>query len=128
MDYLVYHNPDRMGYGAMDVDSLSIYTNKPTSAPLGSMVWLITGEGQPRTYKLRGTFKVKDIGPSSDPAFHTAVSGKDGRLLDPMPVLNSEPWFDGFRRSQGNFAFGFQPITDESALNGLRAILASRGI
>jgi hypothetical protein len=112
-EYVVYHHPERMGYGALDVDLLSILTNKPTAAPVGSRVWLIAGQGRPRTYQLRGTFLIRDIRPSPNPEFHSSISGKDGRLLDPMPVLDKEPWFENFRKSQGNFAFGFQPISGE---------------
>jgi hypothetical protein len=122
-DYVVYHKPEIMGYQAIEVDHLAIYTNKTPSAAAGCRVWLLTGEGTPRVYKLRSTFLVSEVVPSDKPGFTTKIKGKDGQLLEPMPVLNTEPWFRSFRERQGNFAFGFQPVNDPGAEAGLRAVL-----
>lgn len=61
-----------------------------------------------------------------DERFHTRVLGSAGRLFSPMPVLDDEEWFPEFKRSQGNFAFGFQSITDARFVRGLETV-ASRG-
>lgn len=121
-DYVVYHNPDVMGYGALDVDNLSIYTNKDPGNVIGSRVWLLTGEGSPRRFLLRATFLVSEVGRSDRPQFRTRVFGKAGTFMHPMPVLNDEPWFIQFKKSQGNFAFGFQPISESDAVAGLHAL------
>lgn len=55
-DFVVYHSPDRMGYSADTVRGFSILTNKNVPSVVGSRVWLLTGEGTPRTYYLRGHF------------------------------------------------------------------------
>ena len=122
-DFVVYHKPEVMGYDAINVDNLAIYTNKSSTSAVGGRVWLLTGEGSPRIYRLRSTFLVSEIVPSDKAGFKTKIIGKDGRLLDPMPALNSEPWFKEFVQKQGNFAFGFQPINDTAAQAGLRAVL-----
>lgn len=122
-DYVVYHKAERMGLMAIDVDQLVVYTNKDVSSAIGARVWLLTGEGRPRIYRLRSTFIVSRVTVSDRPGFNTKVTGKDGRLLDPMPVLNDEPWFCDFREKQGNFAFGFQQIGDPVVEAGLCKVL-----
>ena len=122
-DYIVYHKAEVMGYPALDVDNLAIYTKKPAAGAIGSRVWLIAGEGSPRTYRLRATFLIGRIEPSDNPAFKNRVTGTDGQLLDPMPLLNGEPWFQAFVEEQGRFAFGFNQIKNSAAESGLRAVL-----
>lgn len=117
--FVVYHNPDVMGYPVLDVERLAIYTNKRRNDAVGGRVWLITGEGKPRVYKLRSTFIVDSISSSDKSEFEARVTGKEGHLFHPMPVLNPEPWFRQFIEKQGNFAFGFQPINDATVEAGL---------
>lgn len=125
-DYVAYHKAEVMGYGALDVAKLAIYTKKPALTAIGSRVWLISGDGSPWKYRLRATFLVKSVEPSDKPAFKNRVFGTDGQLLDPMPVLNAEPWFPRFLKAQGNFAFGFNAVIDTDTLAGLRTVLRSR--
>jgi hypothetical protein len=122
-DYVVYHKAEKMGYPALDIDNLAIYTKKPTDGKKGNRIWLIAGEGTPRKYFLRATFIINSIEPSEKPEFTTRVNGTDGQLLDPMPTLNSEPWFSDFVEEQGRFAFGFNRINNAVAIEALRRIL-----
>jgi hypothetical protein len=119
-DFAVYHNPDVMGLSVEKIDGLSIVTDKKVSDMQGHRVWLMTGEGRPRTFLLRSYFIVDrfEIGDG----YQTKLSGKDGRVFDPMLELNKEEWFDDFKRSQGNFAFGLQRIKDEEFIRGLEAL------
>ncbi|HWE62422.1 MAG TPA: hypothetical protein VHB98_11980, partial [Chloroflexota bacterium] len=59
--FVQYHNPDKMGHAHELSDDLCILTNKPysllTTLP-GNLVWLIGGEGRPRTYSLCYVFVV----------------------------------------------------------------------
>jgi hypothetical protein len=121
-DFLVYHNPDRMGFPASEVDVLSIVTNRSASGAKGARVWLVTGDGQPRAFSLRGYFVVDEVAKSTHPDFKIEVSGTAGELFDPMPRLDGEDWFPEFKRSQGNFAFGFQPIKDLRFVKGLQRV------
>ena len=57
-NYVVYHKAEKMGYPALDIHNLAIYTKKPTDGIKGSRIWLIAGEGKPRKYYLRATFLV----------------------------------------------------------------------
>jgi hypothetical protein len=121
-DFLVYHNPDTMKYSAREITGLSIVTNKPATGVKGARVWLITGEGKPRTYYLCGHFFADEVGPSPQKGFRTRVAGSRGLLIRKWPVLNDEPWFPDFRRGQGNFAFGLQPIADRVVIRELERI------
>ena len=124
-NFVVYHNSDAMGYPAIDVGSLAIYTKKVRSDAVGGRIWLIAGEGRPRVYKLRATFIVDAVGVSDKIEFFAKVSGKEGHLFYPMPALNAASWFQQFRKKQGNFAFGFQPINDSTVEDGLQGLLSS---
>ena len=120
--FVVYHNPAVMGYPVIDVARLAIYTNKKRADAVGGRVWLITGEGSPRIFKLRSTFIVQAVESSDKPEFAALVTGREGHLFLPMPSLNSLPWFAQLKKKQGNFAFGFQPINDPDVEAGLKAL------
>ena len=122
-DYVVYHKAEKMGYPALDIYNLAIYTNKPTDGKTGNRIWVIAGEGSPRNYHLRATFLIGNVEPSDKPAFTVRVTGTDGQLLDPMPLLNRELWFPEFVEKQGRFAFGFSQIKSSDVCDGLRKIL-----
>lgn len=127
-DYVVYHKKEKMGYPAIDVEKLAIHTSKPVDKNKieDSRIWLIAGEGSPRSYFLRATFKIGGFAPSPKPNFEHCVTGTDGQLFDPMPNLTNEAWFPDFRKAQGNFAFGFNAISNPGVVAGLKAILKAR--
>jgi hypothetical protein len=123
-----YHNPDTMGCRADRVKGFRVSTSKSLSNIIGGRVWLITGEGKPRTYYLVGVFTAKTRTISKDPGFDWIIEGPTSsgtRLPRRAWVrLNDEPWFPDFRKSQGNFGFGVQPIYNASLVAGLEAALA----
>jgi len=123
LDYVVYHKAEKMGYPALDINNLAIYTRKPTNGKKGGRIWLIAGEGSPRRYYLRGTFLIGNVEPSDKLEFKNCVTGSDGQLLDPMPLLNGEEWLPAFVEEQGRFAFGFNQIRNHHVAEGLRRIL-----
>ncbi|WP_321463162.1 hypothetical protein [uncultured Vibrio sp.] len=125
--FVVYHKKEKMGYPAIDVDDLGIYTKKPKEFVEGSInekVWLIAGEGKPRRYFLRACFDINAYADSDRPDFEYKVTGKNGQLLSPMPEIGAEKWFDELIKSQGNFAFGFNRINRENVVKGLKDVLA----
>jgi hypothetical protein len=112
-DYVVYHNPDVMGHPATSVDPCRIVTNKTvTEEIIGSRVWLITGEGRPRAFFLRSCFMVDQVVSGTEHGFKTKLLGKHCRTFDPMVSLSDQAWFEEFKRTQSNFSFGLQAITD----------------
>ena len=125
-DILVYHNPDSMGYPASDVKEPVIVTNKRVGREtIGDRIWLITGEGQPRRYFLRGVFTVNKIESGEDEGFRTRVWGNEARFFRPMVELSDTKWFPDLRRSQGNFAFGFQVMNVPRFVRGLEKAASS---
>jgi hypothetical protein len=118
-DFLVYHNPDSMQCPVTAVDAKSIVTDKKVHDVEGSRVWLITGEGSPRQFLLRSCFVVDQVDEATRSKFKTKLSGHIGQVFEPMIPLNPEIWFKAFKRSQGNFAFGLQPINRREFVAGL---------
>jgi hypothetical protein len=125
-DVVVYHNPDSMGWPASEVHEPDIVTNKPVSnAFVGSRIWLLTGEGKPRRFFLRGVFTISEIGGGEERWFRTRIRGVEARFFTPMIELTGQGWFQDLKRSQGNFAFGFQRISDERLIRALESSAAS---
>ncbi len=123
-DAVVYHSPERMGYSVAGSREPYFLTNKRVSRDaVGTRVWLITGEGRPRRYWLRGTFVIDRLESGADEDFRLRVRGRDARWLAPMVELTDAEWFDAFRRSQGSFAFGFQAIADARFVRALERAL-----
>lgn len=119
-DYVVYHNPDSMGTSVENVDPFAIVTDKKVVEVTGDRVWLMTGAGSPRTFLLRSYFIVDQMDFGRE--FATRLSGADGKVFNPMIELNSEDWFNDFKKSQGNFAFGLQRIKDQRFVHGLESL------
>jgi hypothetical protein len=124
-DFVVYHNPDSMGFPAEEVQTLAIVTDKSATEAVGSRIWLITGEGTPRTFFLCGWFTATSVSPNPAGDFKTLVEGTAGKILRKKrwPILNHLPWFPNFKENQGNFAFGFQPINQMDVVRGLEALV-----
>jgi hypothetical protein len=126
-EYVLYHNPDRMGYTADTVAPFLIATDKDVPDAIGSRVWLITGEGQPRTYRLVGYFIAADREEVDDPEFRWRISAPRSAGVElrraRWPILNDEPWWKEFLFRQGNFGLGFHNIPDHEHVVGLAAVL-----
>src|SRR5438270_7123404 len=111
----MYHNPDVMRVPVTSVDPCTIVTNKGVREEIvGSRVWLITGEGKPRTFFLRSCFVVDKVVSGTTHGFKTKLLGKDCRPFDPMVNLSDQDWFEEFKRTQSNFRFGLQVISDQN--------------
>jgi hypothetical protein len=115
-DYVVYHNPDKMGGRVRDFPSCEAVTGKTVKENvIGSRVWLITGEGKPRTFLLRSCFIVDQVLTRGHEEYKTKLTGSDCRIFEPMIELEGR-WFHTFKRKQGNFSRGFQVIDADSVL------------
>ncbi len=123
-DYIVYHNPDVMGYPASQVQKFEIVTNHVVRNAVGGRVWLVTGEGRPRNFYLRMYFIVETVGSGEDAGFRTRVSGgSEGQKFEVMPSLDGEEWLDDLKRETGNFSFGFRPIRSQHVIGGLQKLV-----
>src|SRR5262249_24614589 len=120
--FVVYHNHERMGYSADELTEPCIVTNKPVEGLIGHRIWLIQGKGKPRHYMLRGTFIVGSTGRDTEDGFRFMVRGGDAQFFRPPISLSRLPWFDRFKRSQGNFAFGLQRIGELAVVEELKRV------
>ena len=121
--YVVYHNPKVMDNPASEIVGFSVVTDKPAPLDLqGSTIWLLTGEGTPRRYYLVQRFTADRIEPGEDQGFRTRVAADTGDRFRPMIRIDEEEWFRDFLRSQGNFAFGLQRISDDRFIRGLEEV------
>ena len=127
-DFVVYRQPNVSALMATRIGPVGIYTKREAFEAVGERVWLIAGEGKPRTFRLWSTFVVSEVTVSDKAAFATRIQGKEWQFPDPMPILNEEPWFKMFCRKQGNFALRFQAIDDCAVELGLRMVLKASGI
>lgn len=118
--FLQYHNAEVQGPLHLH-GRPGIFTAKPVQALLGDQIWLVSGEGRPRTYYLNGTFQVTELSHAGDEDQMNEVWGSDAERWFQMPVrIDTEPWFEELRRATGNFAFGLQRIKDVRITQGLR--------
>ncbi|MBK9173227.1 MAG: hypothetical protein IPM28_09515 [Chloracidobacterium sp.] len=125
-DFVVYHNPNAMGYPAGEHPELTVLTNKRVSDVIGDRVWLLTGEGKPRKFFLCAWFFIDHIDSGEDEGFATCISGTTGRKFDPMiPIDKNAEWFHDLKQEQGNFAWGFSKIKSEAAIGELEKLAQS---
>lgn len=120
--YLVYHNPDTMGYDVRTIEGFSIVTTRPVGKAIGCRVWLITGRGTPRSYARTHTFIAETLETDIQQTGVNRVSASTGIKFGPEIRIDQLSWFPDFQRTMGNFGFGFQRIADErfiTALSGL---------
>ncbi len=122
-DFVSYHNPDVMGYSASKVVDYRVVTNKNIRVAKGDRVWLIAGEGSPRSYFLKGYFYVDNVVPSQHQGFKNEIIGKRGKFFKQMISIKPSHWFIEFKKSQGNFGLGFQSITKLKYINQLEKLL-----
>lgn len=111
--FVQYHNPDKPGHSHKLSDEFRILTGKPygmlRTLP-GNIVWLIGGEGRPRTYSLCSVFVVDEIGESDEPAFRWYARGTNGRLFRPPLRIDHDPWFGPFLHRNANFSLGLREL------------------
>ena len=96
--FVVYHNPDSIGYPASEVSDLSIVTNKSiTDEILGNKIWLITGEGQPRNYSIVAQFIANTVESGKSDGFTTRVKGHLGTIYKQMKSIDHCTWLPDFK-------------------------------
>ena len=115
--FIAYHNVDKIGAYVSENGfwfscrrSLA-YFDKAA----GAKVWVITGETEEgkgeKVYRLVAFFTISNVEPEDNG--NTRIIGGDGRHLNPPgELLNPLPWFRAFQKLQGNFMFGFNPVTN----------------
>jgi hypothetical protein len=113
--FVQYHNTERMGgpYKHVPGDPYRIVTNKSIAGLKGNTVWLIAGEGRPRSYTLCCRFIADDVGDADNPHFRHYASGFEGATFAPPIPLNGLRWFEKLYNQTQNFSLGLMPVSDE---------------
>src|SRR5687768_1309927 len=121
-DFVVYHNPDEMGELDSSRSELRIVTNKRVRDVIGDRVWLITAKDRPRKFYLCSWFIVGAVEDAQDEGFTTRLRGSHGQNFHPTIPIPNEEWFQEFKKNQGNFAFGFQKISNSETIERLEEL------
>jgi hypothetical protein len=115
-----YHSVDKNEWSFRDHDGeepegdFSVYTWKALGREMvGSTVWLISGEGQPREYRLEQRFTVDGVQEPAAPGEPRSVYGSAGTVFRGGILLNRLQWFRPFRELMANFSLGVQQIPEE---------------
>ena len=111
--FVQYHKPEASGHDSGSGTPFTIYAKKSVRRLPGNTVWLIAGEGRPRHYTLCEVFVVDEIGHVDVKGFRYFARGRHGTQLEPPIPLGEEPWFPGFLRHMGSFAWGLTKIPDD---------------
>lgn len=121
--WVQYHNTERMGGPPRSRGVHSIVTNKKINDLPGDTIWLIAGEGKPRTYTVCGRFVVDGVEQIDDPEFDYVISGHEGYRFRRYAVLHDCSWFPELLRRTNNFSLGLSRLT-EAEVAGLQQLEA----
>jgi hypothetical protein len=95
----------------------TVVTKKRIHGLEGDLIWLLSGEYQPRQYRLECWFVVDDVSEGTGVREGIIeVSGKTGARFRGGILLNNREWFRGFRRTMGNFGLGFQLLQPQHVI------------
>lgn len=120
--FVQYHNAKKMGYPCECLTDFHILTssNSVSRMERGDIVWLIGGQGTPRTYSLCNVFIVDGVERHDGKFTHRAYGTRGAFFPSPLPI-DRFPWFHEFLLRRGNFGLGFQELNqvDIQALQGV---------
>lgn len=120
--YLIFHNPEKMGYPLDSVKEFTAFTNRElTNNIIGNKLWLITGEGNPKEYFLKMYFIIDDIKSGKEKNFKTKLIGNDGKILEKKIRIDNSPWFEEFRKQMAFFV-GFAEIKHQEYIDELEKL------
>jgi hypothetical protein len=123
--FIAYHNSEKMGYPASQLESPRILTNKSVRNLPGQTVWLISGEGQrQRSYYLAAVFEVDRtfMGSSAYAGFKNSAQGP-GLLFGETICLDRLSWFEDLKKKLINFRNGLTELTDDLAVYELQRLV-----
>jgi hypothetical protein len=113
--FVQYHNVDERGPLDTNEHPVFVTTAKRWPSLVGQRVWLISGEGTPKSYALCGSFVVKEVTTPVPGSKDCRVYGGHERwLARPIPIDSEQDWFRSLRMRAGNFGLGLHPIVEPS--------------
>lgn len=120
--FVVYHNPETMGYDARTIEGFGILTTKSVAEAVGSRIWVITGRGAPRAYSLVQTFIAERAGPHPEDPTLNCAEASTGTAYRPEIQLNKLGWFPAFFSLMGHFGLGYQRLNEVRFINALEEL------
>jgi len=115
--YFQYHNTEGQGFwyepdnGLFSIVTRKRFSRETADRILHGCVWLIAGEGAgPKQYYLNSVNRVDGIEEDEFEPGANIVYGSQGAFFGRRKLLNTEDWFDDFRRGRRNFSNGFGEI------------------
>jgi hypothetical protein len=120
--FVQYHNPDKFGPYRCSKRGAQIVTDKSVENLIGDTVWLVSRRNRPARYVLSDVFVVEKTGSNEARSLKNFAFDAQGCWFERPVDIGEEPWFEKLRRVTGNFAFGLQPVRDESVVRGLEII------
>ena len=118
--FVQYHNVDKEGPCSANSTRMKIYTRKAVGGLVGNRVWLISGQGRPRTYELVGSFLVREIGENPDGT--NFAEGQTIAAFKPSIPIGEMDWFALLKRATNSFSFGLTRLKDDAVVSGLLAV------
>ncbi len=126
--FIAYHSAKVMGFeyeaqGKFEFLSAKVGLLKKA---IGNRVWVVNGSptnGGTR-YSLRGVYTATLIEFEDESSQLYRIHGNGMAFLPPLE-LNEMAWFPGFLKSQSNFSFGFNRISDPQVLSALMDLESS---
>lgn len=125
-NFIQYHNTDKIGYSASELDEPKIFTNKSVRNLSSGRVWLISSEGKfPKSYFLAAVFDVKRTatGTYEHEAFKNAAFGT-GHVIGEHICLNGTALIRDIREVSCNFKNGLTAIKDKNMVAELEKLSA----
>ena len=123
-NFLQYHNVEKIGYSASELDEPKLFTRKSVRNLSSNRVWLISGEGtSPKDFYLAAVFKVNRVsaGTFEHPDFENSAFGV-GHIIGEKIKLNGLPWFESLKGELSSFKYGLSEITDEKVIKELELL------
>jgi hypothetical protein len=115
-DYVQYHNADKHGRGPRTTGKkVGIYWTGKRSLPIGSRVWLVTGQTVKgvKRYSISFWFVVDEL---TEPEGEKNAFGLNRRVFSPPIDITTEQWLPAFLSYMGNFGRGLSPLRPEDVL------------
>jgi len=124
--YVAYHSSRVMGRTYAPNKDFQFFSKKPERllrGAIGAWAWVILGEREQSStrYQLVGVYSPTEVRTDGD----GAVIAGPGSPFDPPLALNDLGWFKELLSEQGNFGFGFNPISSEDVIRELERLLAA---
>lgn len=126
--FIAYHSAKTMGYELEPSDELRFLSRKlgVLNKAVGNTVWVVQGipDGKKTAFSLCGAYVADRVDVEDSSSNLHVISGQRVKEFVPPVPLNGLDWFPSLLKSQSNFSFGFNRLSDEAVIQALTTIQA----